>query len=139
MYVVQGIPVIYIYIYSLYIKSPGLPIIEEAQDSQYDHWVEPDLVSISQSRRRYTLSVVSPATSPPFPGFQNRLRAINRDKPAPKRRKPQRSRRLSLRPRRLARRFPSLQSSAAPIQLSSFNLRALEPDSRANAFPRSSR
>jgi hypothetical protein len=31
-------PELYIYIYSLYIKSPGLPIIEEAQDSQYAHW-----------------------------------------------------------------------------------------------------
>jgi hypothetical protein len=68
---------------NIYIKSPGLPIIEEAQTSQYAYLVEPDLVSI------YTvtapLSPVSPSaqpTSPPFPGFQNRLRAINREKPA---------------------------------------------------------
>jgi hypothetical protein len=29
---------IYIYIYILYIKSPGLPIIEEAQASQHGHF-----------------------------------------------------------------------------------------------------
>jgi hypothetical protein len=30
--------IIYIYIYSLYIKSPGLPIIKEAQASQHGHF-----------------------------------------------------------------------------------------------------
>jgi hypothetical protein len=40
-----------VYIYSLYIKSPELPIIEEAQVSQYALLVEPDLVSI------YTVTV----------------------------------------------------------------------------------
>jgi hypothetical protein len=34
------------YIYSLYIKSPGIPVIEEAQASQYALLVEPNLVSI---------------------------------------------------------------------------------------------
>jgi hypothetical protein len=39
------------YIYSLYIKSHGLPIIDEAQASQYALLVEPDLASI------YTVTV----------------------------------------------------------------------------------
>jgi hypothetical protein len=57
----QKLIYIYIYIYSLYIKRPGLPIIKEAQASQYAHWVEPHLVSPSQSRRRYPVSPISPA------------------------------------------------------------------------------
>jgi hypothetical protein len=55
-----------IYIY-IYIKSPGFLIIEETQAVNMLIWVEPDLVNSSQSRRRYTVSPVSPATSPRFP------------------------------------------------------------------------
>jgi hypothetical protein len=75
--------------------------------------VEPHRVNRSQSRRRYTVSSVS---QPPLPRFLflKRIRAINGGKPALIGRKPQ-PRRLSFRRRRLAKRFPRLQSSAAPI------------------------
>jgi hypothetical protein len=77
-----GLPLPRPYIYSLYIKSTGLPIIEEAHASQYAHLVELDLVSIYTVTAPLPLFLRQRPTSPPFLGFQNRLRAINREKPA---------------------------------------------------------
>jgi hypothetical protein len=98
-------------------------------------WVEPDLVNSFQSRRRYTVSHVSPSHVSLVSRF---LKPSSRNQPRETR--VDRKETPVTAPSFLAseatrQRFPPLQSSAAPIQLSSFNLRALEPDSRANAFP----
>jgi hypothetical protein len=125
---------IYIYIYSLYIKSHGLPIIEEAQASQYDHlgWTRPG--------QQYPVTALlhrCPRQSQPRSLVFRFLKPSSRNQPRETRvdrKETPLTASSFLASEATRQRFPPLQSSAAPIQLSSFNLRALELDSRANAF-----